>query len=119
MGNFSYNNDKEIYYDKYFSVIRISLRLLLVLLFVYLSYLLYNYYQYLKIRVAIDSGAKEELDKADLYNEIIEKANPKKFIEPYQPQKLIVANEIYSKALNNRDSKDILEELLKRIKKEL
>lgn len=52
-------------------------------------------------------------------NEIIEKANPKKFIEPYQPQKLIVANEIYSKALNNRDSKDILEELLKRIKKEL
>ena len=116
---YNYNNDKEIYYDKYFSVIRISLRLLLVLLFVYLSYLLYNYYQYLKIRVAIDSGAKEELDKADLYNEIIEKANPKKFIEPYQPQKLIVANEIYSKALNNRDSKDILEELLKRIKKEL
>lgn len=58
---YNYNNDKEIYYDKYFSVIRISLRLLLVLLFVYLSYLLYNYYQYLKIRVAIDSGAKEEL----------------------------------------------------------
>ena len=41
------------------------------------------------------------------------------FINPYQPNKLAIANEIYSKALKNRYNRDVLEELLNRIKKEL
>lgn len=116
---YNYNNDKDIYYAKYFSVMRICFGLLFISLFVCLSYLLYRYWKYPKKRNPIDSKSKEELDKSDLYNEIVEKANPKMFIEPYQPQKLAIANEIYSKAIKNRDSRDILEELLDRIKKEL
>ena len=54
-------------------------------------------------------------DISYLYNEIIEKANPKMFIDPYQPNKLAIANEIYSKALKNRYNRDVLEELLNRI----
>lgn len=60
-----------------------------------------------------------ELDILYLYNEIITKANPKMFIEPYQPNKLTIANEIYSEALKNRYNRDVLEKLLDRIKKEL
>ena len=54
-----------------------------------------------------------------LYNEIITKANPKMFIEPYQPNKLTTANEIYSEALKNKHNRDVLKKLLDRIKKEL
>ena len=53
------------------------------------------------------------------YNEIITKANPKMFIEPYQPNKLTTANEIYSEALKNKHNRDVLKKLLDRIKKEL
>lgn len=41
------------------------------------------------------------------------------FIEPYQPNKLAIANEIYSEALKNKHNRDVLEKLLDRIKKEL
>lgn len=52
-------------------------------------------------------------------DEIITKANPKMFIEPYQPNKLTTANEIYSEALKNKHNRDVLKKLLDRIKKEL
>lgn len=58
-------------------------------------------------------------DISYLYNEIITKANPKMFIEPYQPNKLATANEIYSEALKNKHNRDVLKKLLDRIKKEL
>lgn len=41
------------------------------------------------------------------------------FIEPYQPNKLATANEIYSEALKNKHNRDVLKKLLDRIKKEL
>ena len=116
---YNYNNDKDIYCAEHFSVMRICFGLLFILLFVYLAYLLYCYNQYPKKMNLMVSDPKIELDISDMYNEIVEKANPKMFIEPYQPQKLTVANEIYSKAIENKDSRDILEELLERIKKEL
>jgi hypothetical protein len=53
------------------------------------------------------------------HHEIITKANPKMFIEPYQPNKLTTANEIYSEALKNKHNRDVLKKLLDRIKKEL
>ena len=67
----------------------------------------------------VNSNDNDELIISNLYNEILEKANPKKFIEPYQPIKLAIANDIYSKAIKNRYNRVVLDELLNRIKKEL
>lgn len=113
---YNYKNDKDTYYTKHISVIRICFGLLFTLLFIYLSYLLYRYWRYSNKKNLIDSKPKVELD---LYNEIIEMANPKLFLDPYQPKKLTIANEIYSKAIENKDNREILENLLERIKKEL
>ena len=68
---------------------------------------------------SLSSKINIEPDISYLYNEIITKANPKMFIEPYQPNKLTTANEIYSEALKNKHNRDVLKKLLDRIKKEL
>ena len=54
-----------------------------------------------------------------LYNEIIKTSNPQLFIHPYNPEKLAIANDIYSKAIANKENLELLEELLKRMKEEL
>lgn len=57
---------------------------------------------------SLSSTPNIEPDISYLYNEIITKANPKMFIEPYQPNKLTTANEIYSEALKNKHNRDVL-----------
>lgn len=58
-------------------------------------------------------------DTNKLYTFILEKANPKQYINPYNPDKLSIANEIYSAAIQNKDNVDLLEGLVERIKREL
>ena len=43
-----------------------------------------------------------------LYDELIDKCNPARFMRPYDPQKVDIANDIYSKLLNNKDKIDVL-----------
>ncbi len=43
-----------------------------------------------------------------LYDELIDKCNPTLFMRPYYPQKVYIANEIYSKLLKNRGNTDVL-----------
>lgn len=62
---------------------------------------------------------KIPFDTTNTYAYVIEHSNPKKFLDPYNPQKLIIANEIYSQALQNKENIDTLEQLIKRIKNEL
>lgn len=54
-----------------------------------------------------------------LLKKILKKSNPKKYLKPYNPDKLAIANDIYSKAIEHKEDIDFLEELLERIKKEL
>mgnify|MGYP007086217629 CR=1 FL=1 len=63
-----------------------------------LSYLIYRFSKYRSTANSLSSKINIEPDISYLYNEIITKANPKMFIEPYQPNKLTTANEIYSEA---------------------
>jgi len=43
-----------------------------------------------------------------LYDELKDKCNPARFMRPYDPQKVDIANDIYSKLLNNKDKIDVL-----------
>lgn len=115
----NYNNDKETYYTEHFFVVKICFWTLFFILFVYLSYLIYRFSKYRSTANSLSSKINIEPDISYLYNEIITKANPKMFIEPYQPNKLTTANEIYSEALKNKHNRDVLKKLLDRIKKEL
>lgn len=81
--------------------------------------LIYRFSKYRSTANSLSSKINIEPDISYLYNEIITKANPKMFIEPYQPNKLTTANEIYSEALKNKHNRDVLKKLLDRIKKEL
>lgn len=58
-------------------------------------------------------------DTNKLYTFIFEKANPKQYMNPYNPDKLSIANEIYSTAIQNKENIDLLEYLAERIKREL
>ena len=58
-------------------------------------------------------------DADELYNQIISASNPQKFIEPYNPHKLAIANDIYAKAINNKGNVKLLKNLWKRIEIEL
>ena len=112
----NYENDKNSYYEENFFVIRICFWILFFMIFLYMIFC-FNKYRSNVNRV--NSNDNDELIISNLYNEILEKANPKKFIEPYQPIKLAIANDIYSKAIKNRYNRVVLDELLNRIKKEL
>lgn len=115
----NYNNDKETYYTEHFFVVKICFWTLFFILFVYLSYLIYRFSKYRSTANSLSSKINIEPDISYLYNEIITKANLLLFIEPYQPNKLTTANEIYSEALKNKHNRDVLKKLLDRIKKEL
>lgn len=54
----------------------------------------------------------ENRDVSIIYETIIKLSNPALFIKPYQPEKLEIANRIYSTALKNRDNVIVLEKLL-------
>lgn len=43
-----------------------------------------------------------------LYDELIDKCNPARFMRPYDPQKVDIANDIYSKLLKNKGNIDVL-----------
>lgn len=92
---------------------------IIFMLFVYLLYLIYRFSKYRSKANGLSSKINIEPDISYLYNEIIAKANPKMFIEPYLPNNLVIANEIYSEVLKNKHNRDVLEKLLDRIKKEL
>ena len=47
-----------------------------------------------------------------IYEKVINLSNPERFIKPYQPDKLEMANRIYSKAIKNKDNAAVLENLL-------
>ena len=58
-------------------------------------------------------------ETSSLLKKILKKSNPKKYLKPYNPDKLAIANDIYSKAIEHKEDIEFLEELLERIKKEL
>ena len=63
-----------------------------------------------------ESVEKSSDSGLSIYEKVVILSNPERFIKPYQPDKLEKANRIYSKALNNKDNTDILEELLEEAK---
>jgi hypothetical protein len=78
-----------------------------------------------KTEVDIQSINKPAINKPiegeykNLYDELTSKCHPKNFMEPYDHQKVKVANEIYSDLLNNADDITKLRELRDRAIKEL
>lgn len=58
-------------------------------------------------------------EASPLLKKVLKKSNPKKYLRPYNPDKLAIANDIYSKAIEHKEDIEFLEELLERIKKEL
>jgi hypothetical protein len=121
LNSLNYRNDKEAYYKEHSFGPKICFWILIIILLVYLLYQIQH--QLSNRSKANDLSSKVNVDTDDnisyLYNEILSKANPKMFIEPYKPDKLAIANEIYSEAINNRHNREILEKLLDRIRKEL
>ncbi len=122
--DYNYKNDKDAFFAKYIFVIRFCSILVASILLACLLNFLYRNRKTdnegnktgPEIKAAIEDN---EEDISKLYIEIIEKSNPKHFIEPYQPVKLNIANDIYSKAIENKNNRVVLKELKERIIKEL
>ena len=113
---YNYNFDKKEFCKKYDRIATVILILIILVLSIWLVTCLYK----LKKNNKKDRTSNVlDHNKEMLYNEIIKTSNPQLFIQPYNPEKLAIANDIYSKAIANKENLELLEELLKRIKEEL
>ncbi len=113
---YNYNLDKKEFCKKYDRIATVILILIILVLSIWLVTCLYKLKK--NNRKSRTSNILNHSVKM-LYNEIIKASNPQLFIQPYNPEKLAIANDIYSKAIANKENIEILEKLLKRIKKEL
>ena len=115
--SYNYKTDKEEFYSKYKDISTIIFFVLLSPLIILLIISVSSYFKIRKNKIHIEAITRDNIE--ELYNKVTSASNPQRFIEPYNPQKLAVANEIYAKAIKNKGNIKLLEDLWKRIEIEL
>lgn len=114
---YNYKIDKEEFYSKYKNLSTIVFFVVLVPLIILLINSVYSYSKIRKNKIHIETVIGDNIE--ELYNKVISASNPQKFIDPYNPKKLAIANEIYAKAIENKENIILLKDLWKRIEIEL
>lgn len=115
--SYNYKQDKEDFYNKYKRIATIVCCVFLIPLVVFFIVSLFSVLKSKNERANSIEPMKEDAD--ELYDKVISASNPQLFIEPYNPQKLAIANDIYAKAINNKGNVKLLKNLWKRIEIEL
>lgn len=115
--SYNYKKDKEEFYSKYKNISTIIFFVLLIPLIILLIVSVSSYFKIRKNKIHIETVIGDNIE--ELYNKVISASNPQKFIEPYNPKKLSIANEIYAKAIENKENIIILKDLWKRVEIEL
>lgn len=115
--SYNYKLDKEKFYNKYRQIATIIYCILFIPLTIFLFISVYSFSKSKSDKIKQNGMIIEDI--SELYNKVISASNPQQFIEPYNPKKLSIANEIYAKAIENKEDIQLLKKLWKRIEIEL